>query len=67
MPWSPDPSAFSAQPQGPQRLLAGSSRGLAEDQGDLDEAGQRGEAPTQVPTTQDFEKFHVHAKSVRGS
>ena len=43
------------------------SRGLAEDQGDLDEAGQRGEAPTQVPTTQDFEKFHVYAKSVRGS
>ena len=43
------------------------SRGLAEDQGDLDEAGQRGEAPMQVPTTQDFEKFHVHAKSVRGS
>ena len=29
MPWFPDPSAFSAQPQRPQRLLAGSSRGLA--------------------------------------
>jgi len=37
------------------------SKGLAEDQGDPDEAGQRDEA------TQDFEKFHVHAKSVRGS
>lgn len=33
MPWSPDPSALSAQPQGPQRLLAASSRGLAEEGG----------------------------------
>lgn len=29
MPWSLDPSTFSVQPQGPQRLPARSSRGLA--------------------------------------
>lgn len=29
MPWSPDPSSFSVQPQGPCRLPAASSRGLA--------------------------------------
>lgn len=45
----------------------GKSEGLAENQRDLDEAGQRGEAPMQGLTTQDLEKFHLHAKSVRGS
>lgn len=39
------------------------SKGLAEDRGDPDEAGQRSEARTQGLTTQDFEKFHLHAKS----
>lgn len=41
------------------------SKGLAEDRGGPDEAGQRGEARTQGLTMQDFEKFHLHAKSLK--
>lgn len=41
MPWSPNPSAFSAQPQGPQRLQAGSSKGLAGGRGEGSALGSR--------------------------